>query len=122
MSRIVVVDTNIVSYIFNHHSLAMTYSVLLQGCTLIIAAQTVEELRYGAFKANWGQKKLGELESLLKTFEVVQTSDTIRTFARVSVVTKSPYSWINKLSPQVITPQSFFSLIHSDTKLSSIDS
>lgn len=74
---IVVVDTNVISYIFNQHSLGIPYKTRLQGHTVLIAAQTLEELRYGAFKAGWGASRLSKLEFFLESLKVVHTTDTI---------------------------------------------
>jgi tRNA(fMet)-specific endonuclease VapC len=77
--NVAVVDTNVVSYIFNQHSLGVPYEVRLNGFVLLIAAQTLEELRYGSFKANWGSSRLAKLESFLKSFRTVHTTDSICT-------------------------------------------
>jgi tRNA(fMet)-specific endonuclease VapC len=74
---IVVLDTNIVSYIFNQHSFGIAYKTRLNGHTLLIAAQTLEELRYGAFKARWGASRLSKLELFLESLKVVHTTNTI---------------------------------------------
>ncbi len=75
----VVVDTNVISYIFNRHTLGVIYKAKLQGQMLFTAAQTVEELRYGAFKAKWGKVRISQLEVLFESFRVVQTTDLICT-------------------------------------------
>jgi tRNA(fMet)-specific endonuclease VapC len=76
---VVVVDTNVISYIFNQHSLGTLYKTRLKGQTLFLAAQTIEEIRFGAFIANWGENRLEKLEGFLGSFKVVQTTDSICT-------------------------------------------
>jgi tRNA(fMet)-specific endonuclease VapC len=79
MKDVVLVDTNVVSYIFNQHSLATPYKALLQGRMLLVADQTLEELRYGSIKANWGEARRLKLESFLTGFKAVHTTDSICT-------------------------------------------
>ncbi len=74
-----IVDTNVISYIFNRHTLGILYKARRQGRMLFTAAQTVKELRYGAFKAKWGAVRLSQLELLLESFRIVQTTDLICT-------------------------------------------
>lgn len=45
----------------------------------MVADQTLEELRYGSFKANWGEARRLKLESFLEGFSTVHTSDAICT-------------------------------------------
>ena len=54
MSGILLVDTNIISYIFNGHSLASSYEKYLRGQTILIAAQTVAEMRFGGVQGRMG--------------------------------------------------------------------
>lgn len=75
----VLVDTNIVSYVFNQHSLAEQYKVHLDDRILLIAAQTLEELQYGAFKAKWGAARSSKLKSFLETYQSIHTTNAICT-------------------------------------------
>jgi predicted nucleic acid-binding protein len=77
VNNVAVVDTNVVSYIFNQHTLGAAYQTRVQGQILLISAQTLEELRYGAIKAQWGESRRSRLEDFLKTFNTVHTSDAI---------------------------------------------
>ena len=61
-------DTNIVSYLFKGHTLAAAYRPLLAGHTLAVCFMTEAELFEGAYRARWGARRLGRLESLLATF------------------------------------------------------
>jgi predicted nucleic acid-binding protein len=73
------VDTNVVSYANNEHSLWEVYRPLLEGHQLTVAAQTVAELRFGALFKNWGERKLRRLEVILSSYTVVHTDDDICT-------------------------------------------
>ena len=54
-------DTDVVSYLLNRHSLAETYEELLVGCTPLISFMTVAEMYRGAIKKNWGTRRIAEL-------------------------------------------------------------
>jgi tRNA(fMet)-specific endonuclease VapC len=102
VSSVVLVDTNVLSYIFNQHSLGIPYKARLQGHILLVAAQTLEELHYGAFKANWGANRLQSLANFLESFTVVHTTPEICIHcARIRVETNKkglvldlPDAWI----------------------------
>jgi predicted nucleic acid-binding protein len=69
----------------NGNSLALRYEGHLRERPLLIAAQTVAELRYGAFKAKWGENRWARLELMLGRYAVVYPNDQICTlwaFAR----------------------------------------
>jgi predicted nucleic acid-binding protein len=67
----VLVDTGVVSYLLNRHTLALTYEELLVGRTPFISFMTVAEMYRGAFKRNWGPRRIGELATHLRQFAVV---------------------------------------------------
>ena len=80
MSGVLLVDTNIISYIFNGHSLAGSYEKHLRGQTILIAAQTVAEMRFGAYRAGWGERRRKSLEETLANCTVAYPNDTVCTF------------------------------------------
>lgn len=61
------VDTNVVSYIFRGSVLAGAYRPLLEGHQLAVSFMTVGELYEGAFRAQWSPERLARLEDLLRT-------------------------------------------------------
>lgn len=63
-------DTNIVSYVMNEHSLAELYRPHLEGRTLAISFMTIAELYHGAYRARWGKKRLEGLEVVLRTYAI----------------------------------------------------
>jgi tRNA(fMet)-specific endonuclease VapC len=71
------VDTNIVSYAYNQHSLWTRYAPILEGNQVLVAAQTVAEMRFGALLKNWGEGKTKRLEALLASYGVAHTDDAI---------------------------------------------
>lgn len=54
---IVVVDTCVVSYLFNDSGPAAYYAEQLFGRNLLISFQTLEEIRFWMLKRNWGARR-----------------------------------------------------------------
>lgn len=73
----VVIDTNIVSYIFNKHPIAEFYKEKIRGKSVIISFQTLEELWYGAYSKGWGDKRIQEVADHLKEYEVFWADDEL---------------------------------------------
>jgi predicted nucleic acid-binding protein len=83
-------DTNIVSYILNRHTLATAYQPHLTGYDLAISFQTVAELLEGATLAGWGPVRWGELQALLATLTVLDgTADVAARWAEVRAARKA---------------------------------
>ena len=76
---IYLVDTNIISYANNKHSLWQNYEPLVRNHTLLLAAQSVAELRLGARLSNWGERRQQRLEMLITTYSVIYPNDSICT-------------------------------------------
>ena len=55
----VVVDTCVLSYIYNRHPLAENYRSHVEGNTAVISFMTLAELHYGTLKNDWGAKRTG---------------------------------------------------------------
>jgi tRNA(fMet)-specific endonuclease VapC len=64
-------DTNIVSFMLKGHSLGLRYQPHLIGHTLAIAFMTAAEMYEGALRANWGQRRLAQLEAVLRGYLVI---------------------------------------------------
>jgi tRNA(fMet)-specific endonuclease VapC len=77
---IVVVDTNVVSYIFKKDTRGDLYQPILDGKLLMIAAQTFAELELMPLVNNWGKKRHTELRLDLKKYTVVETDETVCLF------------------------------------------
>jgi predicted nucleic acid-binding protein len=65
------VDTDVVSYLLNRHSLADVYEELLVGYSPMISFMTVAEMYRGALKRNWGPRRIAELDRHLRQFAIV---------------------------------------------------
>jgi len=68
---LVLLDTNIVSYLFKGDTRATAYASLLQGHRLAISFMTVAELFEWATTRKRGQTRLTKLEQTLATYVIV---------------------------------------------------
>ena len=69
--NIVLLDTNVVSYLFKGDTGAVAYAPLLHGNRLAISFMTVAELFEWAAIRNWGQRRLAQLEQTLVAYTVI---------------------------------------------------
>ena len=67
-SEYVVLDTDIVSYLFKSDTRAALYKDDLVGKLPIISFMTVAELKFWAINKNWGKKRTATMEEHLKHF------------------------------------------------------
>ena len=67
----IVVDTSVVSYIFNRDSRADYYNRRIEWDSRVISFQTLEEMWFGAFRRGWGDRRKSELEIHLQQYEVI---------------------------------------------------
>ena len=72
-----VVDTDVISYIFKWHPLASHYVDLLTDKEPVISFTTLAEMRFGALEANWGFPKRNLLEQYLSEFAVCYPDDRL---------------------------------------------
>ncbi len=71
MIESIVLDSNIVSYIFNRDSRALYHEERIRGHHLVISFQTLEEAWYGAYNRGWGARRMRELEAYIERYSVV---------------------------------------------------
>lgn len=69
----IVLDTNVVSYIFSGDDRAGYYLEQIRGRRVLISFQTLEELWYGAFAKSWGKRRTNELARHIEQYEIVWT-------------------------------------------------
>jgi tRNA(fMet)-specific endonuclease VapC len=62
----VVVDTDVISFVFKGHSQAAPYASVLDGKQVIVSFMTVAELKRWALKSNWGLNRIAKLNELLR--------------------------------------------------------
>lgn len=86
-----VVDTNIVSYIYRNDPIAAPYLNEMAGRRAVISFQTYEELLYGALSSNWGERRVGELLAYVATnYEMIGYDlELVRTCARLRAAFRS---------------------------------
>jgi predicted nucleic acid-binding protein len=77
----VVVDTMVISWLFDDrpNPLADRYRALIGARPVLLAFQTVMELRYGALRAGWGDLRRRRLERRVAELTVVQPDDEMIT-------------------------------------------
>src|SRR5664280_1157990 len=73
----VVVDTMVISWLLYERPgpVADRYRALIGTKTVLLAFQTVMELRYGALRAGWGELRRRRLERRIAELTVVQPDD-----------------------------------------------
>jgi predicted nucleic acid-binding protein len=77
----VVVDTMVISWLFDErpNPLAEQYRELIGNAPVVLAFQTVMELRFGALRAGWGELRRRGLERHIAQLSVVQPDDEMIT-------------------------------------------
>ena len=70
----ILVDIDVVSYLLNRHSLAEEYERLLFGYVPMVSFITVAEMYRGAYKKDWGPRRMAELATHLRRFAIVPSS------------------------------------------------
>lgn len=76
-SDIVVVDTDVVSFLFKGDTRETLYRPHLDGKIAIVAAQTRAELELWALERNWGARRLNALRTYLRNFVLAPFDETI---------------------------------------------
>jgi len=76
MKRLVV-DTDVVSYIFKWHTSAPRFVEILADNEVILSFVTLAEMRLGALKARWGIRKRNLLERYLSRFAICYPDDHV---------------------------------------------
>ena len=75
----VVVDTGVFSASLSRKrkSIAATYEKHIAGREIVVAYQTVSEMRFGALVAGWGESRLAELERRIAFAQIAVIDDAI---------------------------------------------
>jgi tRNA(fMet)-specific endonuclease VapC len=73
----VVVDTDVMSYVFKHDTRADLYEPHLAGKDLIISFVTYAELQRWAIASNWGDSKRNTLAEYVRTVLVFHSDDEL---------------------------------------------
>ena len=70
-NSLVVLDTSVTSIIYNGDWRARYYEEQIERRRTLISFQTLEEMLFGAFSNNWGERRRQELGRYLSQFEVI---------------------------------------------------
>ena len=73
----IVVDTNIVSYLYRGDTRASKYESLVAESRPSISIVTVGELLYGAYRANWSERRTNDLIEFIQSFDIVDIYWTV---------------------------------------------
>ena len=80
----VVVDTDVVSFLFKSHSHAPTYQAILAGRALAVSLFTLAEIEYGMEAKNWGAPRRDLMRRFLARFTtLLPDTETARLWARI---------------------------------------
>jgi predicted nucleic acid-binding protein len=86
----IVVDTDVVSFLFKNHPLSLLYDCELSGRTPLISFMTLAELERWALQYRWGAQRLHWLRMYLHRFTVVPSSpDLCRKWAEAMVAAQA---------------------------------
>ena len=73
----VIVDTNIVSYIYKKDTRAELYKPHLANLILVISFMTLAELKRWTLENNWGEKRQQHFAEFLKDFLVINSDESL---------------------------------------------
>jgi tRNA(fMet)-specific endonuclease VapC len=86
----VVVDTDVVSFLFKNHPISTRYDADLAGRTLVISFMTLAELDRWVIHANWGDARRHRLREYLEPFVVLPYNRALCTkWAEVTVAAQA---------------------------------
>ena len=74
---LVVVDTDVLSFIFKHDSRGAAYKPHLAGKEVIISFMTLAELNQWAIRSNWGTARKQKLDAYRKPFTVFHSDEDL---------------------------------------------
>ncbi|MGI8857861.1 MAG: type II toxin-antitoxin system VapC family toxin [Thermomicrobiales bacterium] len=81
----IVLDTNIVSYLFNDDTRAALYRPHLDNVVINLSFTTVAEMWFGAERAAWGDVRCRRLDMFLRDYAVIESTPEIcRIWAQIT--------------------------------------
>lgn len=69
---LVLLDTNVLSYIYKNDTRAVKYAPHIEGKIPVISFITTAEMYFGAYKNKWGVKSFKKLDTFLKKYTVIE--------------------------------------------------
>jgi tRNA(fMet)-specific endonuclease VapC len=73
----VVLDTDVISFLFKHDSRAEDYRKHIDGRLLTISFMTLAELYRWSIERNWGDRRKRELAEFLRPFTMIEVNQTL---------------------------------------------
>ena len=70
----IIVDTDVVSYIFKHHPFGQPFVEAFEGHDLWISFMTVAEIEHGMATARWGERLRHRMRRHLGRYEVLKSN------------------------------------------------
>ena len=121
----VVVDTDVVSFLFKSHPLAPAYQAILAGRPLAVSLITLAEIEYGMEVKNWGGNRRDLMNRFLARFTpLMPDAQTARLWARIKTACEKkgrPISfadaWIAAAAAQLNVPL----VTHNATDYEAVD-
>ena len=81
----VVVDTDVISFLYKHDTRAAMYRPHLNGKLLLVSFMVIAELDRWALAHNWGDKRRRDLETFMQRFTVIEVNrDLCRKWAEAT--------------------------------------
>lgn len=75
----VLLDTDVSSFLLTERGPSEAFAALVEGHPLVLSFAVVGELRAGAVKANWGERRRAELERRIAECVVLSATDAVTT-------------------------------------------
>jgi tRNA(fMet)-specific endonuclease VapC len=85
----IVVDTDVVSFLFKNHPLGIRYDPELAGGVPLVSFMTVAEVERWALQYRWGEHRLYWLHLYLGRFTATSSLDLCRKWAEVMVAAQA---------------------------------
>ena len=79
MITAIVVDTDVVSYLFKGDTRGFLYRPHIAGKLLLISFMSLAELRQWSLLKNWGERRQRELENFREDYAVIHSDDRLCT-------------------------------------------
>jgi hypothetical protein len=80
----IVIDTDVFGAELGRSPLVALYEPIIVGRPAFISFQTAAELRYGALRRQWGEKRMRELEAKIAAAVTVHTGPELRSSSTLS--------------------------------------
>jgi tRNA(fMet)-specific endonuclease VapC len=72
-----IIDTDVFSFVFKGDPKALFFRTYLQGADVYITFASIGELYFGAYKDNWGERRIKDIEIQLSYYIVIPSNDAI---------------------------------------------